>query len=146
MKDPYLIPGAMCEVWNKSSMIIIPMYFMGYKNNKAIFVHKKEIMLYKSGFKVKGCENYYDYYRVLNTEWTFAPNWAVCSTVDADGRITLWSIVDVKYFFSEYTGGGYWNNTKVPFNTLHCGICPDKTRYEGDAWKTSLRMRPDWAK
>lgn len=140
MKDPYLIPGAICEVWNKSSMMIIPMYFMGYKNNKAIFVHKKEIMLYKSGFEVKGCENYYDYYRVLNTEWTFAPDWAVCSTVDKDGRITLWSLIKVVPVSS------YWNNTDGPFDSIYCGKCPDKTRYEGDAWKTSLRMRPEWAK
>lgn len=86
-----------------------------------------------------------EYYRVLNTEWTFADECHVCSTVDQDGVVMLWTGPKLPIVFKKskcWVINGYRKGTKH----IECGICPDKTRYEGDAWKTSLRMRPDWAK
>lgn len=137
MKDPYLIPGAICEVWNARPQYIDTAYFWKYdRNGVPVFVES----YYRGELDVHNILSSYSNYRVLNTEWTFAPDWALCSTVDQDGRITLWSLVKVVPVSS------YWNNTEGPFNAIHCGTCPDKTSYDGDAWKTSLRMRPKWAK
>jgi len=147
--DPYLIPGQVCEVWgfgsHTNSRILA--YFETYKNKTFYFKNEND----DESWPIKICN-----YRPIGTEWDFAPDWAldpknkdVCSMVDADGKLYLYSstdgIEDRKYEFEgEKTGQWIITNSGKTIR-VQCGICPDKTRYEGDAWKTSLRMRPIWA-
>lgn len=132
MKDPYLIPGQICEVWD------------GDYNNRAVLYFYEMIsdILYFTPTKLlnRDVKDYYKisykHYRPIGTEWDFNPPWAVCSTVCANGSMIFWkNIAQAKHMHCYY----------LPNDDYDYFICPDKSRYEGDAWKTSLRMRPEWA-
>lgn len=144
MRDPYLIPGQPCEVLNKESMCLTTMYFKevdsrGYN----VFYKTKLISLNSNIPDVVGAHNFYDFYHPIGTEWDYAPAWVVCSTVDQDGVIRFWGTMDLT---TDHHIGEWIEYSPDCDNEIQHFICPDKTRYEGDAWKTSLRMRPDWAK
>ena len=128
MNDPYLDkPGVACEVWNDKYII----------NGNIIkrFKHTVNNIPFFTGFTT------WSHYRPINTEWDYAPDWAVCSTVDRNGEVTFWEEIPSRDAMDlcVWLPGG---DTKQ----MACGICPDKSRYQGDAWKNSLRMRPEWAK
>lgn len=137
MRDPYLIPGQVCEVWqsiyNKGDLIKV--------KTSGFFVKYDGEPLFRIGIQ-QSLTCVYDY-RPVGTEWDFAHDWAACSTVDANGIIHFWST-------SQITPNGIfgvWEDLTSVYCTKGPSdfICPDKTRYQGDAWKDSLRMRPDWA-
>lgn len=144
--DPYLVPGVICEVWNVREHYVDTGYFWKYdKNGFPIFVES----YYRGKLDVNNIFQSYQNYRPIGTEWDNAPKWAldpknqdVCSTVDDSGEVYIWKYSDV------ICKDDYWTHEKYDEDIISicCGICPDKTRYEGEAWKTSLRMRPDWAK
>lgn len=125
MKDPYLIPGQPCECWDT--------YYRGrpcygeFKN----FSGTGRIV-----FRRVYADIIFDHYRPIGTEWDFAPDWAICSTVDSDRVIHLWKTIPKPL-------NKFWDATG---EIMICGICPDLSRWQGDAWKTSLRMRPAWAR
>lgn len=137
IKDPYLVPGVVCEVWDKGLFKYRrPVYFLKYDDTgtkiEPLFSDERPEVYCKDGFKANN-------YWVLNTEWTFSPDWAVCIAIEATGKIRYFS--EIPY---TYESCNYWipnNESKVSV----CGICPDKTRYQGEAWKDSLRSRPVWA-
>lgn len=141
MKDPYLIPGQLCEVWNNENYWAY--YFYKYDCSEREIFLKFKMQNYYDG--LPGL--YFDNYRPIGTEWDFAPGWAICSTVDKNGTIVFW---DTNELYPAETGGIFYiNSWHSPDDAValkkSCGICPDKSRYEGKSWKTSLRMRPDWA-
>lgn len=129
MKDPYLIPGQVCEVWDGPYKPDNPQVERFFKiSGSGFFIG--------SMFGENNCP--WENYRPHGTEWDYAPDWAVCSTVDACGDLKFWEDTPkIRVCLWEY---GKATKKK------DCGVCPDKTRYQGDTWKTSLRMRPDWAK
>lgn len=145
MKDPYLIPGQICEVWNGKEKPDYPciLRFNGYSRLGE---------LQDMPFSV------WSNYRPIGTEWDFAPKWAldpenknVCSTVDSNGRIKLWNgkpkITIPKQGKNRLLDQGIWAWRAGIKYKVDCGYCPDKSRYVGDAWKEkSLRMRPEWVK
>lgn len=139
MKDPYLMKGMPCEVWDNRDAYIELSYFYAYDNaGFPTFIEQ-----YYKKMIDRTCPNIgYKYYRPIGTEWDFAPPWAVCSTIDQKGYFNFWRSEHV----ITNVWGTYESNFLVQNRKISCGICPDKTRYEGDAWKTSLRMRPEWAK
>ena len=134
--DPYLVPGAVCEVWDK--------HHFGERHIKKFYEYNFNGQPTFRNIGEAFGVTYFNY-RVLDTEWTHAPDWAVCSTVDYDGRIRFWNTKDIRltFFDDQWTTGDMY--THAIDNSMVCGICPDKTRYQGEAWKTSLRMRPEWA-
>jgi len=129
--DKYLITGQVCEVWDKIETIQ-SLYFINFdKDNKPVFgIHPTST---RTLIQLAN-------YRPIGTEWDFAPDWAVCSTVDKNGVVSFWSNTGVQSSCER------WYSWSEVSDCYGCGICPDKSRYQGDAWKTSLRMRPDWAK
>jgi len=139
-RDPYLTQGKICEVWNTDKNKRKVMYFWG-EHAGALYFCSQYSDLHVSDFQIR-----FKNYRPTGTEWNFAPikktyGWdAVCSTVDICGELTFWNRYEIE------TCHVSWYDIEYKANFLNCGICPDKTRYEGDAWKTSLRMRPEWAK
>jgi len=137
MNDPYLIPGQVCEVLDNDNI----KYYMDFRDYRII-----------TGIKMPTFEDikYYnmilstDRYRPIGTEWDFAPDWAVCSTIYKDGSVRLWgNEKHAEHFNKKDTR---WLNSHSQFCVCECGICPDPTRYQGDAWLDSLRLRPEWAK
>lgn len=143
-RDPYLVPGQVCEVWDNKEAYIELHYF--YKYDSAGFPIFLE-QFYRGKLDVNALHMKSRFYKPIGTEWNFIKNHPkqekfVCSTVDKSGKMQLWTYSDLKY------GTGFWYHGRFDEEliSIDCGICPDKTRYEGNAWKTSLRMRPDWAK
>ena len=65
--------------------------------------------------------------------------WHGMASISTDDKVML---------FGGKSGGTIFNDTwitnDIQAQMISCD-CPDKTRYQGDAWKTSLRMRPEWA-
>lgn len=144
MKDPYLVKGQVCEIWNSRDQYVDTAYFWKFctKTGNPIFVES----YYRGSLDVNNIFQSYKYYRPIGTEWDFAPDWAVCSTVDKDGALTFWSSIHIGIVrTSELIYTGEWGSGTATY--LNGGICPDKTRYQGSAWKSkdSLRMRPAWA-
>lgn len=146
MKDPYLVPGQLCEVWNDENYWSY--YFYKYDEfERPCFSRFKIVKEYEG---LPGL--YFDNYRPHGTEWDYLSKWNynpenknMCSTVDADGRLYIWG--NCKEI--ERVNSIWWfkNRERPPVgNRIAIGICSDKSRYQGDAWKTSLRMRPEWAK
>lgn len=136
IKDPYLIQGQACEVWDSPEYKELA-YFDYHESGTNWFVDNVTKKMIKPFYSFSS-----KYYRPIGTEWDFAPDWAVCRTVDQSGQLNFWS---KKSPFAICTGEGLWD-CFGSVTYLRCGICPDKTQYQDDAWKTSLRMRPDWAK
>lgn len=135
--DPYLKPGVICEVWDDSTV-----------EKPANPIIARFVKVSSGGFncfKMQIVKNLtvWDNYRVLETEWKFAPPDAVYSTVNKNGIIQLWS-APMSFHICNTANGVHGNTSRMKY--IMCGICPDKSRYEGEAWKTSLRMRPKWAK
>jgi len=133
MNDPYLIPGQVCEVWgdiNYDTAIKKLKYFVMYVENNAVFA-------YVSGGMCRLLEPAINY-RPIGTEWDSAPDWAVCCTVDKDGSLVFWEDTPFVNIYEKY-------NQSPKVKRLYFGICPDPTRYQGDAWLDSLRLRPEWA-
>lgn len=145
--DPYLQNGITpCYVWDngwseeKERIGIFTLYI----NEKPFFRMPKSIINLS-----------FDNYRPINTEWDYAPEWAfdpknkdVCSTVDKDGTLRIWNTSDITPVEQIPAGGkkdSWWWNHMIATVFIVCGICPDKFRYEKDAWKTSRRTRPEWA-
>ena len=131
MKDPYLIPSQICEVWNGDAIIPVKelYYFSGYGI-------QDELLFGKEKNRIAQHLKVFEHYRPIGTEWDFDPPWAVCSTVCANGSMIFWkNIAQAKHMHCYY----------LPNDNYDYFVCPDKSRYEGDAWKTSLRMRPEWA-
>lgn len=134
--DPYLKPGTPCEVWDNNSSKKLLYFSLYYTDGKPRFLISKINL-------ENGVHRLYDNYRPLNTEWDYAPDWAVCSTVDEDGGIRFWAQDDdILQIENEWIDQNYGHSEYQEQSEF---ICPDKSRYEGVAWKTSLRMRPDWA-
>lgn len=137
MRDPYLIPGQICEEWEGGEEYRKLVYFVGYDRAGAFPLFCR--------FGNQDCDwvplTDLSCYEPVGTEWKFAPSWAICSTVDKFGRIEFWSSNT-----PECLENGYWKKNFKLSKSIVCGICPDKSRYENGAWKTSLRMRPEWAK
>jgi hypothetical protein len=140
VKDPYLIIGQPCEVWEGGEEYRQLKYFIGmdreglfplfcdWKNHDGEWVPMTDTRCY----------------RPINTEWDLGcfPEWAVCSTVDENGIMTYWSTDNL--YYTKY--GNEWNFNICDGELMTCGLCPDLSRWQGDAWKTSLRMKPEWAK
>jgi len=130
-KDPYLIPGQICEVWDNRIENIHVVYF---------------IKMHDNGFPLFSGYTRWENYHPKGTEWDFAPDWAVCSTVDKNGRILFWDTDNPSTNPGASLGRDCWGYFGRHFRVMECGICPDKSRYDGESWKTSMRMRPEWAK
>ncbi len=132
MRDPYLIPGQICEMSDEKDSCVG--YFYKYRT---IIPSFKMLKKYKS--ELYDCENY----KPIGTEWDPGrfPEWAVCSTVDQDGEIKYWAVKTFVTINTELGKHGSTSQTKY----FSGGLCPDLSRWEGDAWKTSLRMKPEWA-
>lgn len=154
MCDSYLIPGQLCQVWNNSTPLFREgVYFLKYdKDNRERFL---DFWPLEDSYLVKETTGQcFDNYRPVGTEWDFAPDWVCGSLIDSNGKIILTDKPElfkpVEQFCYRYSGfkilaGGNWVS-KVKCEYLICGKCPNRIRYEGRAWKTSLRMRPEWAK
>ena len=130
MRDPYLEEGQVCWVWDddlkfKQLGIFIKISGTGHK----IFCIPGYIGVVQ-----------FDNYWPVGTEWDFAPDLAVCSTVDSDGKIYYW---DGTPIVTNQMGKEIWFFGDAG-NCMSGGICPDKERVRN--WKKSLRMRPEWAK
>jgi len=134
MIDPYLTPDAPCWVWGdwEGEDQKEVWHFFGYKRGKPEFYQMQCATYF-----------YFDHYYPVGTEWDFAPPDAVCSTVDADGGIRFWESDNLDQVNDEWIDRecGY-QGCQGPSDF----ICPDKSRFEGKAWETSLRMRPTWAR
>jgi len=128
--DPYLIPGQPCEVWddaNPNSKQLVYFAFYGPDNKPRFTMFSNEIQRQVHWLRY--------HYRPIGTEWDLAPDWAVCSTVDADGGLRFWKTIQLSF----YDFVKAWSYTQTIL------FCPDKSRYEGEAWKKSKRKRPVWA-
>lgn len=140
--DPYLVPGQICEVWHIDYKFREIRYFsrhviVGDNTTRPVFVRDY------NAIGINAFESCYDHYRPIVTEWNFAPAWAVCSTVNHVGVVEFWS--SNKIFPVDNSGKvWFWDYAPTP-QIMICGICPDKSRYEGDAWKRSRIDRPKWA-
>jgi len=128
MKDPYLIQGIACEIWDGTEKPKYPPIARFEKISGSGFL----IFLNQNG-DMCVTENY----RPIGTEWDFFPKWVVCSTVTRTGHIIHWA----NHFQADHMHHCY-----LPNDDYDVMICPDKSRYEGEAWKNSLRMRPEWAR
>lgn len=130
MKDPYLIHRQVCKVWNNGKLLMPVFYleFIGFDNDTPLW---KESCFTESYF-----ENYYP----IGTEWDFAPEWAICSTVDKDGRILFWSEVPCLWVKKNT-----WVTDIEKCRIMEGGICPDFSRWKGKAWESSIREKPVWA-
>jgi len=136
MNDPYLIPGQVCEVWDckeKPNFIPVARFKMYGADGRPRFRRTSPQTSYV-----------WDHYRPMGTEWDFAPDWAVCCTVYKDGSVRLWNNEKHAEHFNKKDTR--WLISHSQFCVCECGICPDTTRYQGDNWRDSLRLRPDWAK
>ena len=156
-KDPYLIPGSICEVWigRQESWKKLVYYSRCVENrnySELLQIKKGDaLLLFVNHFENIGnpiSESCYKYYRVQNTEWKFADHYHVCSTVDKYGLLIFWDTLEL---YPAKTGGNlYINRWHSPDDSearyMACGICPEKERYKGDAWKHSLREKPLWLK
>ena len=136
MKDPYLINGQICEVWFYDGKNKTLRYFIDYDID--------ETPLFTNGSNNKRAySSYWPKYRPIGTEWDFAPNWVVCTTVDRNSLMYAWGTSDLK------CDSCSWHQNiidTIDLRVMCLGVCPDKSRYQGDAWKKSLRMRPKWVK
>jgi len=140
MNDLYLKPGAPCEVWDDSREAFALLLYFNYEESGNLrFVNIPNKVGKPGGY-------IFHNYRPIGTEWGYAPKWAGYSTVDADGSIIFWDFADI---IKPINGSWSWDQEdfKGQIPRWDCGgICPDKSRYEGENWKDSLRMRPEWAR
>lgn len=150
--DPYLVPGQICEVWHIDYKFREIRYFsrhviVGDNTTRPVFVRDY------NAIGINAFESCFDHYRPIGTEWDFAPGWVNASLADSNGGIILTDKPEYFNFYEQFyirhTGfklsmGGNWVSDRK-CEILYCGICPDKSRYEGEAWKTSLIDRPEWA-
>jgi len=125
-RDPYLVPGARCEVWNDGGKASLK-YFSEY-------THKGDPhFIFRQGLVGDGGLRY-QHYRVIGTPWDHAPEKAEWVATDQDGRI---------YFYKTKPEAvsGMWE-VCIP-------ICPagyDAAVESGKVdWTTTLRRRPAWA-
>jgi len=125
-RDPYLVPGAICEVWNDGGDPSLR-YFSEYTHKG--YPH----FIFRRGL-VGDSEFFYQHYRVIGTPWDHAPEKAEWVATDQDGRI---------YFYKTKPEAvsGMWE-VCIP-------ICPagyDAAVESGKVdWTTTLRRRPAWA-
>lgn len=141
--DPYLIPNCPCYVWDGDAMIPVKelWFFVGYGlRNEPLFKRQLNV---SAALLVS-----FDHYRPIGTEWDFAPDWAVCSTVDSDGMIEFWDQTSMEWFLTadddekHKSGGWYDPYLNGGDSTMKC---PDESRYIDGAWETSLRKKRPWA-
>lgn len=159
MKDPYLIPGQPCEVtigYVGEEPYKQVWYFLDWWTGDGSCEWKGDAMprfIQKQGAPPGRAKiDIFEKYCPIGTEWDFAQDWAVCSVVQENGMIVFFDTLNPEPITSHCKTAGRWKPfSGIPYDTgylyldMRCGICPDKTRYQGEAWETSLRMRPDWA-
>ena len=130
-RDPYLVPGARCEVWADSDYAN-PNTFMKYfsaRNNddQPTFVNRRDV--------VGDLGSKHDHYRVIGTPWDHAPEKAEWVATDRDGQI---------HFCETKPEVGYvmWD-----MSTAICSAGYDAAVESGEVnWRTTLRRRPEWAR
>ena len=128
-RDPYLVPGAVCEVWDDGGDTSLR-YFSEY-NHKGypcfVFRHGLIGIVGVGGFG-------YEHYRVIGTPWDHAPDEAEWVATDRDGHI---------YFHEtkpEIESGVWVVNEPI------CSAGYDAAVESGEVdWTTTLRRRPKWA-
>lgn len=124
-RDPYLVPGVPCEVWNDGDSPRWLYYFSAFDSVG---------MPNFKGSMVDSYSMYFDHYRVLGTVWDHAPEWAEWVATDADGEVRAHkkepTITD-KYE-KDFWGSGD--------TALIVSIA------DPSDWKASLRRRPAWAR
>ena len=121
-RDPYLVPGVPCEVWNDGDSPRWLYYFSAFDSVG---------MPNFKGSMVDSYSMYFDHYRVLGTVWDHAPEWAEWVATDENGRIYFYD-VRPELFASVWISVG----RELPFT-----YTPDPAD-----WKNSLRRRPAWAR
>ena len=160
MVDPYLMKGIPCYIWpdrGKDGGIEL-LVFLDYWDNPGKGLIPRFRRIDKDYMTVVS-----PVYQPIGTEWDFAPDWAICSTVEADGNIHFWneipeiwnrfqqalsgvermSIQSVYFEKDPYEGWRGSSGAEQPSTHFKC---PERSRYEGEAWRSSMRMRPEWAK
>jgi len=131
-RDPYLVPGAICEVWNEDDTWneddICLKYFSKYDDKgHPCFVFRPG-MVGDSGLG-------YQHYRVIATPWDHAPEKAEWVATDQDGRM---------YFYKTKPGVG---SEGWVMSLPICSAGYDAAVKSGEVdWATTLRRRPAWAK
>jgi len=148
-KDPYLVPGAICEVWwDEAPKEKKLMYFVGNNfdtwRSRGVKNDSLHICLGFSVYKIpdKYDIDYYDKvnYRVIGTPWDYAPDWAEWIAYDSDG---------INYFYSNKPKKQTVSWTNIGNNNLYQEIMAApggiKENPSDADWETSLRKRPEWA-
>jgi len=133
-RDPYLVPGAICEVWNDDGDTTLRCFSeYNHKGYPRFVLRRGLIGVGDSGF-------FYHHYRVIGTPWDHAPDEAEWVATDKKGRI---------YFYETKpeVGSSMW---EVSTPICPAPICPagyDAAVKSGKVdWTTTLRRRPEWAK
>lgn len=126
MKDPYLIPGQVCKVWDNEKQKKLATFYQT-SNTINYFECNNEIIDFA-------------FYRPIGTEWDFAPDWAVCSVIFGGGQIYFSNTVEIKY--TDIFTWIFKRESKYK-RMVSCGWTKDKNRRENSP--NSLCMRPAWA-
>ena len=146
-KDPYLVQGVPCWVWdNWHDEEIVRCFWDWWEQKERQDGTGPMIPRFSELKNMPIGLNVYDNYYPIGTEWDFAPNWAVCSTVDSNGMIRFWNELAAENLVCTILGKWIRTNLNILDDNKSYFLCPDKSRYEGDAWRASLRWRPKWAK
>jgi len=125
-RDPYLVPGAVCEVWDDGETLL--KYFSQHDHsNKPRFVPRLDMIGYPGGR--------HDHYCVIGTPWDHAPDEAEWVATDQNGEIYFYKI-------KPDVGSSLWE-----MSTRTCSAGYDAAVESGEIdWRTTLRRRPEWAR
>jgi hypothetical protein len=119
--DPYLVPGAACEMWDEDKRYRQLMYYVGEINGEKMF---KPTTNYVAFFN-------HSHYRVLGTVWDHAPDWAEWVATDEEGS----------NYFCEIKP-----KRSDPGWGLRIGQMIQVGYADPSDWQNSLRRRPEWAR
>jgi len=104
-RDPYLVPGAPCEVW----------YEGGYDKREILyFSHHDEDGVPRfctKAHNLGGGPFSGHYYRVFGTIWDHAPEWAEAAVV--------WTVGEIDFFSKENMAIAERHHRQYPKTTLH---------------------------
>jgi len=129
-RDPYLVPGVVCEVWygDDANPYVFLKYFSARNDNdQPIFVNRRDLVG-KLGSKQ-------DHYRVIGTPWDHAPDEAEWIATDKSGQIFFFDAEPTLQTSCWLQLSCYWD----------AGY--DRAVASGKVdWTTTLRRRPEWAR
>ena len=126
-RDPYLVPSAVCEVWDLNESEIIGYFSLYDYEGRPRFVFRKN-MIGDGGIE-------YQHYRVIGTPWDHAPDEAEWVATDQNGKIYF-------YITRPDVGSSMWEASQPVWSAGH-----DAAVKSGKVdWTTTLRRCPEWVR